>query len=131
MKINTENLPYTISPKLIILLEKLTDDLDGVGITVNFRDPTYSAKFGGYHPVEIRISSNGEIEFITDFAYVGLGQDAELVKEIDFDFSCGIFGHVYCPDKPIEVGYHLYSIWEMNFLSYVEMDIFTVTISED
>jgi hypothetical protein len=73
MKINTENLPYTISPKLKNLLEQLTKDFDGGDITVNFRDPTYSAEFGGYHPVEIRISAKGEIEYITDFAYVGLG----------------------------------------------------------
>ena len=131
MKINTENLPYTISPKLINLLEQFTRDKGDVGITVNFRDPTYSAKFGGYHPVEIRISAKGEIEYITDFAYVGMGQDAELVKEIDFDFSGGVFGHVYMPDKPITDGYHLFNIWEMNFLSYVEMDVFTVTISHD
>jgi len=131
MKIKTENLPYTTSPKMINLLEKLTDDLDGVGVTLNFRDPTYSSDCGGYHPVEVRISAKGEIEYITDFAYVGLGQGAELVKEIDFDFSCGVFGHVYCPDKSIEIGYPLYKNWEMNFLSYVEMDIFTITITQD
>jgi hypothetical protein len=60
-----------------------------------------------------------------------LGQDAELVKEIDFDFSCGIFGHLYMTDKPIIDGYDLYNIWEMNFLTYAEMDIVTVTISLD
>jgi hypothetical protein len=53
------------------------------------------------------------------------------VKEIDFDFSCGIFGHLYMTDKPVIAGHDLYNILEMNFLSYVELDVFTVTISQD
>jgi hypothetical protein len=64
MKINTENLPYTISPTLINILEKLADCLESGSITVNFRDPTYSAEFGGYHPVEIRNSAGAVLGFL-------------------------------------------------------------------
>jgi hypothetical protein len=131
MKINTDNLPYTMSPKFKVLLEELTDNIAGGNVTINFKDPQYSSEFGGYHPVEIRISANGEIEYITDFCYVGLGQDVELAKEIDFDFQNKVFGHLYSPDLPIFKGYALYTLWEANFIAYVEMDIFTTTVTTD
>lgn len=130
MKIDTNDLPYSLSLHFIKLLERITDDHDTGNITINFRDPKYSADRGGYHPVEIRIS-NGQIEYITDFCYVGLGQDAELVKEIDFDFSARVFGHLYSPDKPIAEGSDLFEIWQANFLAYIDMNIFTITLTTD
>ena len=129
MKI-ANNLPYNLLPDFIKLLERLTDDHDTGNITINFRDPKYSADTGGYHPVEIRIT-NGQIEYITDFCYVGLGQDAELVKEIDFDFANHVFGQIYSPDRPIAKGSDLFQIWQANFLAYIDMQIFTITITTD
>jgi hypothetical protein len=41
-------------------------------VALNFRDPTYSAEHGGYHPVEIHVDSTGDILCVTDFAYVGI-----------------------------------------------------------
>ena len=129
MKI-ANNLPYSLSPPFIKLLERITDDHDTGNITINFRDPKYSADKGGYHPVEIRIT-NGQIEYITDFCYVGLGQDAELVKEIDFDFANHVFGQIYSRDRPIAKGSDLFEIWQANFLAYIDMQIFTITITTD
>jgi hypothetical protein len=43
-------------------------------ITLNFRDPSYSAETGGYHPVEIRLENKSElwqIAYITDFSFQG------------------------------------------------------------
>ena len=87
----------------------------------------YSAEHGGYHPVEIAINSAGEIQYITDFAYVGDGYFAELAKEIDFDFSLGIFQH-FGRDYPIRQGAELFQIWQENFCSYYDSGVFQVTV---
>ncbi len=95
---------------------------------INFRDSTYSAESGGYHPVEIRLVKTGEqwvFDYITDFSYVGYPYP-ELVKEVDFDFSSGLANFLYQFEESItdEQVHEFYSIWESNFLSYVEMDAF-------
>lgn len=41
-------------------------------VTINFRDPDYSAKKGGYHPVEIMLVHKRDtwhFAYITDFKY--------------------------------------------------------------
>jgi hypothetical protein len=130
MKINTEQCPLPITKNLTNIIHKeiFNSGLDAdKGLILNFRDPDYSAETGGFHPVEIMIN-NGEISYITDFAYVGL-QFPELVKEIDFDFSAGIFGHMG-RDHPIEMGTELYQIWEDNFVEYHRMGVYQVTVTE-
>lgn len=55
-------------------LERLTQ------LTFNFRNPGYSAEQGGVHPVEIRLVRGLDdwlFDYVTDFSYQGLGQDAE------------------------------------------------------
>ncbi|WP_271271485.1 DUF2787 family protein [Aliamphritea hakodatensis] len=103
-------------------------------ITFNFRDPTYSAEEGGYHPVEVRLTRNAEhyqVAYITDFSYVGKGQDAELAKEIDFDVSQGICEVRHYKVMSIsEVG-DFYQMFEANFISYYEMDVFEVCVTLD
>ena len=126
MKIVTHALPYQLSPELIQLLETLTAEKSTDSITINFRDEEYSVETGGFHPVEIRIS-DGAIEYITDFCYVGMGQEAELVKEI----ANQVLGHLYSHDRPIAEGVGLFKIWQENFLAYVDMEVFTVTITTD
>ncbi|AIL69752.1 hypothetical protein VV93_v1c06560 [Vibrio vulnificus] len=97
-------------------------------LVINFRDSTYSAESGGYHPVEIRLVKTGEqwvFDYITDFSYVGYPYP-ELVKEVDFDFSSGLANFLYQFEESIndERVHEFYSMWESNFLSYVEMDAF-------
>ncbi len=55
-------------------------------------------------------------------------QCPEWVKEIDFDFSAGIFGHMG-RDHPIELGVELYQLWEDNFVEYHRMGVYKVTVS--
>ncbi|HDZ3733001.1 TPA: DUF2787 domain-containing protein [Vibrio harveyi] len=97
-------------------------------VVINFRDGTYSAENGGYHPVEIRLVRNGEqwiFDYITDFAYHGY-PFAELVKEIDFDFGNGVGRVVFQQDKPITCDEieELYQLWENNFIAYYETGAF-------
>ena len=70
-------------------LERLTQ------LTFNFRNPGYSAEQGGVHPVEIRLVrglNDWLFDYVTDFSYQGLGQDAELCKELDFNFLDAVAG---------------------------------------
>lgn len=100
--------------------------------TINFRDPKYSAEAGGYHPVEIRLERKGQewaICYITDFGYVGYGQDVELAKALDFDFQAGMFQDI-SGYYPIETALQIYPIWEENFLTYwLDMKVFEVEVS--
>lgn len=102
-------------------------------ITIHFRDPKYSAKTGGYHPVEVAIQPDGTLRYITDYTYAG--PDNELVKEIDFDFESKVFGHnpgFGDPrDRPLVTGRGLYKTWQSNFSNYYDMGVFEVEVRSD
>lgn len=105
-------------------------------LTFNFRDTSYSAEDGGWHPVEIRIEQeHGQWHFcyITDFSYVGHPYP-ELVKEVDFDFANGEFSMLFMPSQPIcdESVMEFFQMWELNFMTYLDMDAFDeITVSVD
>ncbi|HGZ6495463.1 DUF2787 domain-containing protein [Vibrio parahaemolyticus] len=97
-------------------------------VVFNFRDSSYSSEHGGFHPIEIRLVRCNDqwiFDYITDFAYCG-GPYPELVKEVDFNFSSGTASFSYVPELPITSSevMEFYSMWESNFLSYVEMGVF-------
>jgi len=96
-------------------------------VTVNYRDPDYSVETGGFHPVEIRINQ-GRLDYITDFSFYGSGHYAELGKEIDFDFEQRIFEHMGQAFS-LEAGRELFVIWQGNFISYLKMELFDITLS--
>ncbi|EAT16957.1 DUF2787 family protein [Desulfuromonas acetoxidans] len=129
MTIDTQACPYRLSTKLVSLLnhelQRLNSDVSG-DIILHFRDHNYSAESGGFHPVEIMIRSSGQIAYITDFAYVGVGPYAELTKELDFDFGLGVFGHMG-RDYDIATGRALFDVWQKNFVCYYAMGSYNVT----
>ena len=137
LKINLDNAPFKITSKLLNILnneiQKVGDKPDEQDeFTLSFKDESYSSELGGYHPVEIhlvKIKGLWHFDYITDFAYVGCGQDAELVKEIDFDFTSGLGFHLYSGDDDIKQFTELYKIWEMNFISYFESGVFKTKIT--
>ncbi|EGR0479283.1 DUF2787 domain-containing protein [Vibrio cholerae] len=99
-------------------------------LVFNFRDKSYSADEGGFHPVEMAIcqTSTGEwsIEYITDFAYMG-NYYPELERNLDFDFRVGQFFVAYRGWLPIQGSRdakELYRLWENNFLAYVDTDAY-------
>ena len=136
MDINYKNLALPVSQRFTAALtEELGDmSVSNSAVTLNFRDPSYSAETGGFHPVEIRLERRGDafdIIYITDFAYIGIGPFAELVRELDFDFQSGVFQNLH-GIFPIETGYDIYRIWEGNFLHYWrELSAFQVSVCEE
>ena len=132
MHIKTDGFALPIEKALIQILEKELSKIkvdDSQSVIFNFRDPSYSATQGGYHPVEIMLNENGVIQYITDFSYVGYGDMAELAKELDFDFSNGLLeqmGRCY----PIENAWELFPIWQQNFCAYYQQGVFQVSTSQ-
>jgi len=128
MHIHYEGLALPVSKQLADALADLLTKHGGKddSVTINFRDPSYSAESGGFHPVEIRLEVREQAWhfcYITDFTYVGSGPYAELAKDLDFDFDAGVF--------PIEQATDMYQIWEGNFLHYWQtLNVFAITVSE-
>lgn len=90
------------------------------GATINFANSDYQPG-NGYHPVEIRVHASGELDYITDFSYVGLGQDVELIKELDFDFTNCAFGQSFMGQLRYTIAHQargIYRTWQANFCDY-------------
>lgn len=123
MVISTNNLPLPVTSKLADIIKDALKGQDLTGktcVTLNFRDPDYSAENGGYHPVEIMLKLRGDewhFQYITDFCYFGVGHYAELVKDLDFDFRAGVFQTTYGYFR-IEEASDIYPVWEQNFTNY-------------
>ncbi len=129
MKIDKRAFPFHLSKEFIAILESEISKAHlppETGVILNFRDPDYSPESGGFHPVEIYINAKGQIQYITDFSYVGRPPFAELAKEIDFDVSMGLFQHLG-RDLPIDSGRELFTLWARNFCRYFQMGAYEVT----
>ena len=135
MHIHYEGFALPVSKQLADALADLLakHSVTGDSVTINFRDPTYSAESGGFHPVEIRLEVRKQAWhfcYITDFTYVGNGPYAELAKDLDFDFYAGVFQNLFGV-FPIEQASEMYQIWEGNFLHYWQtLSVFSITVSE-
>lgn len=99
------------------------------GVILNFRDSSYSAEKGGFHPVEIALQKSHQqrwtIRYITDFAYMG-NHFPELERSLDFDIGNSMAFVAGIGWQRITAhGIHdLYQVWESNFLSYFAMGAF-------
>jgi hypothetical protein len=86
-------------------------------VALNFRDPTYSATNGGYHPVEIRVDSKGDVLSITDFAYFGAPPFVELGIELDWNFEMNSFRQ-FDSFYDLACGRGLLGLYTKNFVAY-------------
>ncbi|MCU8462402.1 DUF2787 domain-containing protein [Vibrio vulnificus] len=133
---NASTLPVSKSLHSLLsrnLIDKLTEEehiATSTYLVFNFRDSSYNAEDGGFHPVEIALGQSGDgrwnIEYITDFAYVG-NYFPELERCLDFDFRDQSFFAQYCGWGPIKgnrSAVELYQLWESNFLAYADMEAY-------
>lgn len=100
-------------------------------VTLNFRDPTYSAESGGFHPVEISLIRYGEawlLDYLTDFHYVGFPYP-ELEKALDVSWHGGYCWLAGVGDCAISDFVDYWQLWQRNFVSYVQMGVFTLHVS--
>jgi hypothetical protein len=135
--LNWQGLPLPVSSTFAVCLTDLLNTHQPTwqqtqAVTMNFRDPSYGPERGGFHPVEIRLQRRGNLwslAYMTDFSYVGMGDYAELAKEVDFDFSSqeGLVAHIHV--VPLSELGEFYELWESNFLSYLSLGVYTLTLS--
>jgi hypothetical protein len=130
IRIKHEGLAVPVSPMFTLYIaDLLVSHKNEKAVTINFRDPNYSADEGGYHPVEIRLENEGDdwrFCYITDFCYVGSGYMAELAKDLDFDFDTGVFQNLF-GTYPIEQAIEIFQVWESNFVYYaIVLNVFTI-----
>ena len=128
-----------VAPALIALLNQEITNLDLnlerlTQLTFSFRSPTYNPEQGGAHPVEIRLIRGLDgwlFDYVTDFSYQGLGHDAELCKEIDFNFLDG--EHTMLGWGPLRLAEarELFDIWQSNFIAYCRLECFSITVAGD
>ena len=134
-----DGISLPVSQALLALLSQEAErtDLDlgrCTQLTFNFRNPGYSAEQGGVHPVEIRLVRGLDdwlFDYVTDFSYQGLGHDAELCKELDFNFLDG--EHTMLGWGPLRLAEarELFDIWQSNFIAYCRLECFSVTVAGD
>ncbi len=132
MKLNfdSDGLLVPVTQDLMDLLAKVASDKDipnDTGtIVFNFRDSTYSNNNGGYHPVEISITSHKglwQFDYITSFSYQGYPYP-ELAKEVDFDMGNGTGLVLPLAMMPLHEVMDFYPTWEMNFIAYYDSGAF-------
>lgn len=128
MQIRAAHFSWSISPKLVKIIEDAIRDAGippNAGAVINFRDPNYCPDSGGFHPVEIRINPDGQIEYVTDFALVGRPPDCELTPELNFAATVfEHFGTIYNQSE----GRDLFKLWQSNFIEYHKMDVYSVSV---
>ena len=121
IRIKHEDLAVPMSPMFTLYIADLLAPYENEkAVTINFRDPKYSADEGGYHPVEIRLENEGDgwrFSYITDFCFLGSGYMAELAKDLDWCFTSGVFQNLF-GTYPIEQAIEMFQIWETNFVYY-------------
>jgi hypothetical protein len=134
-------MPITINPQtpitmlnpdfVTIMNNQLRDvSLDASEIVaLNFRDPTYSAENGGYHPLEVHIDSTGEILSITDFAYFGMPPMVELGIELDWSFIEHGYFRQFDSMYELECGRGLLGLYIANFIAYYKSGVYEVEVT--
>lgn len=130
-------LPVTVTLVGILrkTLEAHLNEQGSNGVTLNYRDPDYSAEQGGYHPVEIRLEQTGSssgwrLVYLTDFAFFGRVYP-ELERELDFNLSNGTGYQAYMGEYPINHFRGLYRVWEANFRYYLRLGVYQLTVTWD
>ena len=131
MRVIRDGYAIRLQAQFIGILEEVIDadgPVSAGGRCLNFRDPHYGPERGGFHPVEIAIAADGTVLYVTDFAYVGAGPFAELVKDLGFDCSLGLF-QMQGREFALAQGDGLFQVWQRNFCEYYRSGVYAVEVS--
>ena len=129
--VNPQTTITMLDPDFVSVVNDLLKDttLDAPEIVaLNFRDPTYSAENGGYHPVEIHVGSKGEVLSITDFAFFGCPPMVELGIELDWSFEQDSFRQ-FDSMYDLECGRGLLGLYLANFTAYYRSGVYQVEVT--
>jgi len=110
------------------IIRSSTDIQNGQGVIINFRDPEYSAERGGYHPLELSISTNGDLLYLTDFSFAGMPPFVELGIELDWNFEMNSFRQ-FDNMYDLECGRSLLGLYLANFTAYYKSGVYQVEVT--
>lgn len=128
MQLDCSKLPWLLDNRLVkILNDALTSTKTDDGVTISFNDPDFTPESGGFHPVEMSLSREGSLLYITDFCYVGQPPMCDLCKALDFDFNLGLFQY-YGMENPISTGREIFTLFQSNFLAYHAANAYTMSV---
>ena len=132
MQINAQTKVTLLPPEFVRIIngviQSSSETANGNGVIINFRDPTYSADSGGYHPVELSLSPSGDLQYLTDFAYFGMPPFTELGIELDWNFEQDSFRQFDC-FYALECGRGLLGLYTKNFTAYYLSGVYEVEVS--
>ena len=129
--VNPQTKITMLDPDFVSVVNDLLKDtsLNGSGIVaLNFRDQSYSAINGGYHPVEIHVDSKGEVLSITDFAFFGCPPFVELGIELDWSFEQDSFRQ-FDDMYDLECGRGLLGLYLANFSAFYNSGVYQVEVT--
>ena len=132
LEINPQTKITILDPAFVQVINNVIksspDASDGNGVVLNFRDPSYSAEGGGFHPVEIHVDSKGDVLSITDFAYFGMPPFVELGIELDWSFEQDSFRQ-FDSMYDLECGRSLLGLYTKNFTAYYRSGVYEVEVT--
>ena len=131
MTVNPFTSITTLPLEFVALLDTLLKDTtinSSEIVALNFRDPTYSAENGGYHPVEIHVDFKGNILCITDFSFAGISPFVELGIELDWSFEHDSFRQ-FDSMYDLECGRSLLGLYLANFTAYYKSGVYQVEVT--
>ena len=129
--VNPQTKITMLDPGFVSVVDDLLKDtsLDTSEIVaLNFRDPSYGATDGGYHPLEVHVGSNGEVLSITDFAFFGCPPFVELGIELDWSFEQDSFRQ-FDDMYDLECGRGLLGLYLANFTAYYNSGVYQVEVT--
>lgn len=62
---------------------------------------------------------------------MGQGWCTELAKELDFDFSMGVYAHSMMGEMSLAEVNEWFDVWQQSFCCYAQMDVFNLTVTPD
>ena len=131
LEINPQTKITMLDPEFVQVINSAiqsADTPDGEGVIINFRDPSYSAEKKGFHPVEASFDANGDILYLTDFAYFGVPPFVELGIELDWNFEMNSFRQFDCWYE-LQCGRGLLGLYLANFTAYYNSGVYQVEVS--
>ena len=131
LRLNPQTKITTLDPSFVSVVNNLLKDTSIEAseiVALNFRDPTYNAENGGYHPVEIHVNSQGVLVCVTDFSYFGVASHVELGIELDWSFDQDYFRQF---DKmyELECGRSLLGLYTRNLSAYYKSGVYEVEVT--
>ena len=131
MQLNPQTEVTMLPPDFVVImnnqLRNVSLDASEI-VALNFRDPSYSAENGGYHPVEIHVDSKGNILCVTDFSFAGIHPFIELGIELDWSFDQGYFRQ-FETMHDLECGRSLLGLYLANFAAYYKSGVYQVEVT--